>query len=250
MADRFLIVSDVDGTLLGDDGALEELTAWLQVRREKVRLAFSSGRSPASQRESIAETGLPEPDALVGNVGTRIELYAQPEPLPGWPRLRGPWDASVVRHTLSGAEGLELQPEEFLSPFKISYYFHDASQSQLSELQARLEEAGQSVRIVYSSNRDLDVLPAGIDKGAAAAYLAETWNVSRDRVIVCGDTANDLSMFQQGFLGVVVGNALPELRSLDSPRVYLAEGHFAAGVMEGLQHWFKRAQSGRLTAAK
>ena len=92
-----------------------------------------------------------------------------------------------------------------------------------------------------SPGRDLDVLPAGVDKGTAAVFLAKHWGVPRERVIVCGDTANDLSMFEQGFCGIVVGNALPELRALRSPRVYHARGRFAAGVEEGLRYWFERS---------
>ena len=83
------------------------------------------------------------------------------------------------------------------------------------------------------------MLPAGIDKGTATAYLAACWNMPSDQVIVCGDTGNDLSMFEHGFLGVVVGNALPELTALASPRVFQAKQHFAAGVCEGLRHWFQ-----------
>ena len=100
-----------------------------------------------------------------------------------------------------------------------------------------LEAAGQGVQLVYSSDRDLDVLPAGIDKGAATARLAQHWQVPPQRVIVCGDTGNDRSMFEQGFRGIVVGNALPELQSLDSPDIYHATGSCAAGVAEGLRHW-------------
>jgi sucrose-6F-phosphate phosphohydrolase len=188
----------------------------------------------------VASTGLPEPDALIGHVGTHIESYARGERIAGWPRLAGPWDPWVVRQVMATVDGIELQPEEFNSPHKVSYYYHDATGAQLAELQSRLEAAGQAVRIVYSSCRDLDVLPAGLDKGAAAAFLAQHWGVPRERVIVCGDTANDLSMFEQGFRGIVVGNALAELRSLRSPDVYHARGHFAAGVAEGLRHWFER----------
>ena len=66
-------------------------------------------------------------------------------------------------------------------------------------------------------------------------------------VTLIRDTGNDLSMFEQGFLGIVVGNALPELAELDSPRVFHAREHFAAGVGEGLRHWFQRVENGQHT---
>ncbi len=246
MADRFLIVSDVDGTMLGDDAALEALLKWLAPHRSSVRLVYNSGRSTTSLRGSIANKQLPEPDALIGNVGTQIETFDPPTPLDGWPKFTGPWDPNVVRQVLDDVGGLELQPDGYQSRHKVSYYAHGASESQLAGWQTRLEAAGQQVTVIYSSDRDLDVLPAEIDKGAATAFLANAWNVPFDRVIVCGDTGNDLSMFEQGFLGVVVGNALPELTALDSPRVFQAKQHFAAGVGEGLRHWFQRIENGQL----
>lgn len=240
MADQFLIVSDVDGTMLGDDAALETLWEWLAPRRSSVRLVYNSGRSTTSLRRSIANTPLPEPNALIGNVGTQIETFDPPAPLDGWPKLTGAWDPNVVRQVFDDIGGLELQPDGYQSRHKVSYFAHGASEAELAGWQTQLEAAGQQTKIVYSSARDLDVLPAGIDKGTATAYLAAHWNMPSDRVIVCGDTGNDLSMFEHGFLGIVVGNALPELTALDSPRVFQAKGHFAAGVCEGLQHWFPK----------
>ncbi len=247
MADRFLVVSDVDGTMLGSDAALESLCDWLAPRRNSVQLVYNSGRSTESLRWSIAGTPLPEPDALIGNVGTQIETFDPPKPLAGWPKLSGAWDPNVVRQVLGEIEGFELQPASYQSRHKVSYFAYDASEAQLADWQSQLEAAGLRVRIVYSSERDLDILPAGIDKGTATAHLAATWNVPPERVIVCGDTGNDLSMFEQGFLGIVVGNALPELAELDSPRVFHAREHFAAGVGEGLRHWFQRVENGQHT---
>ena len=44
-------------------------------------------------------------------------------------------------------------------------------------------------------------------------------------------------MFEQGFRGIVVGNAHPELKALNGSDIYQAEGEFAWGVLEGLEHW-------------
>ena len=239
MDNRFLIVSDVDGTVLGDDEALARFADWLAPRREQFFLAYNSGRLTDSIRKSVETTGLPEPDALIGGVGTQIELYSTRQRLEDWPRLQGNWDLQVIRETLSACDELELQPEEFLADHKISYFAYCAADEELAKWNSLLEKAGQGVQLVYSSKRDLDFLPAGINKGAATARLAEYWQIPADRVFVCGDTGNDISMFEQNFQGIVVGNALPELKALKSPRIYHAQGNYAAGVEEGIRHWTK-----------
>ena len=61
--------------------------------------------------------------------------------------------------------------------------------------------------LIDSSNRDLDVLPAGVSKGSAAKYLAGRWSIPKSRVIVAGDSGNDESLFVQRFPGIVVANA-------------------------------------------
>jgi sucrose-phosphate synthase len=45
-------------------------------------------------------------------------------------------------------------------------------------------------------------------------------------------------MLRGNTLGVVVGNYSPELRRLKGlPRVYFAEGQYAWGILEGMEHY-------------
>lgn len=240
MAAEYMIVSDVDGTLLGDNRALEKFAEWLAPRREQFRLVYNSGRFPASVRKSIERHGMPEPDALIGGVGTEIELFGDRNRLSGWPEFKGRWDAVVVRNLLTDDPRLRLQPEKFLSDLKVSYFADAATSEELTNWQLKLQAASLAVQVVYSSQRDLDFLPAGCDKGTATKYLANFWGIPHDRVIACGDTANDYALYTQGFLGVVVGNALEELKALDSPCIYHSTASFAAGVQEGIDHWLAR----------
>jgi mannosylfructose-6-phosphate phosphatase len=62
-------------------------------------------------------------------------------------------------------------------------------------------------------------------------------NFPRERVIVSGDSANDLSMFKQGFPGIVVGNGHPELKDLRGESIFQATLPQAGGVLQGLQYW-------------
>ena len=61
--------------------------------------------------------------------------------------------------------------------------------------------------LLYSASHYLDVLPGGINKGYTVTKLVEHLGIPKDRVLVAGDTLNDLSMYDIGFPGVCVGEA-------------------------------------------
>jgi hydroxymethylpyrimidine pyrophosphatase-like HAD family hydrolase len=103
--------------------------------------------------------------------------------------------------------------------------------------------AGLAVEMVYSSNRDLDILPAGVNKGSASRYLASYWDIPSQRIAVAGDTGNDESMFLQGFRGIVVDNAQEELKAMSSPDIYQSRETFADGVIDGIAHWFGKTNA-------
>jgi sucrose-6F-phosphate phosphohydrolase len=234
----WLVISDLDGTLLGNDPALDRFARWHQSVGERVLLAYASGRSCTSVAESIRETALPAPAAIIGNVGTEICRFPGGQTVGRWPKMQpGSWSADRVRAALAGMDGLELQPAHFQSPHKVSFFLRAAHR--IDDVRQRLERANLSAEIVYSSQRDLDILPRGANKGSAARYLAYALHVADDRVIVCGDSGNDAAMFQSGWRGVIVENALPELKRLSGQLVYQARGAFADGVLEGVQHWMQ-----------
>ena len=248
-APDYLLVSDVDGTLLGptdeDHAALRTFVEWFDRHRtgdERLGVVLSSGRFPASILDSVRDSDLPTPDGLIGGVGTEIRLRVADgddfeEPFAAWTDSFEEWDAGKVRDALADTPGLEDQPAEFQSPHKVSYYYRDASEGQVSRLARSVADAGIPARVVYSSDRDLDVLPAAADKGNAAKFLAAHLGVPFRRVIVAGDSGNDAAMFTGEFRGVVVANALPELRGVRHTHVYKANARCAAGVLEGVRYW-------------
>ncbi|REJ70038.1 MAG: HAD-IIB family hydrolase [Planctomycetota bacterium] len=237
MEDRHFLISDVDNTLLGDDDALVQFAAWYENLDERPHLAYCSGRFYASVCRSIETTALPVPDVIIGGVGTEIHLVESGTRVAGWPENAASWERDAIEAVLVGHKELERQPDELQSDFKLSFYGRDLEPAFLAHLERQLTALGHRVEIVYSSNRDLDVLPPKTNKGYAAAFLARCCKAEPHQVIVCGDSGNDLSMFQQGFRGVVVGNAHQELRALSEENIYHSVHHFAAGVLDGVQYW-------------
>ncbi len=237
MENRYLLISDLDGTLLGDDDALEEFAAWLAPRREWMGLVYNSGRFFDSVLQSIESTPLPEPDAVIGGVGSEIRAFESGQSIGAWLDDCNDWQPLRICSLLAEYDEIALQPAEFLSDHKISYYAENAAPELLDELARRLTDAGCCVELLYSSNRDLDVLPRGVNKGTAASYLAAHWSYGSRRVIVSGDSGNDLAMFEQDFRGIVVANAHGELKRLGGESVFHAQQPHAAGVLEGLSHW-------------
>jgi len=243
-----LLVSDLDGTLLGDEEALDRFAGWYETRRANLRLAYATGRLFDSVVDLVGSTSLPEPDAVIGAVGTEITLCPSGKGVDDWPPHAETWAPDAIRGMLAKLTKLTPQPAEFQTEYKLSYYARDLDARFLVKLHRHLADAGHYVETVYSSNRDLDVLPPAVNKGSALMFLASEWGLRCDRVIVAGDTGNDASMFRAGFRGIVVNNAQPELAALRGAGIYHAKRAYAAGVLEGVQHWLDGVVDTRLTA--
>ena len=251
MNKQTLLISDVDYTLLGDDEHLEEFSDWYRANKSQVRLVLTSGRFPDSIIESVETTRLPDPEIIIGGVGSEIWFYPSRDVVPGWPVCKPEhWNGDRVRSILARFERLEPQPDEFQSDYKVSYFLHNADVAELEQVRAMLGEQSVHADLVYSSQRDLDVLPRGCNKGSAAEYVAHYLGFAPCDVIVCGDSANDTAMFDYDFPGIVVGNAHPELQALHNPLVYQSTYKYAKGVLDGIEYWLERRAADRAPESK
>jgi hypothetical protein len=71
---------------------------------------------------------------------------------------------------------------------------------------------GATSEVVQSHARFVEVVPQGVDKGRALAFLAEHFDVPRAAVMAVGDQQNDLPMIAWAGVGVAMGNGVPAAR--------------------------------------
>ncbi len=242
----FLFVSDLDNTFVGDDAALETLQNHLEEHRQTygTKIVYATGRSLYLYQELAQEKSLITPDGLITSVGT--EIYFDPfqnQYDREWATILSQgWDRDKIVEIASQYPQLTPQPESEQNDFKISYYLPEKEAVEvIPNLKSDLSQSGLQTKIVYSAGMDLDILPINGDKGLALKYLREKWEVEPDNTVACGDSGNDIALFQGIERGIIVGNAKTELRqwyiSHQKPHHYLSSAPYAGGILEGLKHF-------------
>lgn len=233
-----LLITDLDGTLLGDARALDQFGRWLGERRNLVTLVYATGRTVAAVAHAAARRSLPAPDHVIGSVGCEIAEFRNLSHDETWetPNRKG-WNVATVRRVAECFGGLAIQPDEFQSDLKVSYFWDEATNRRLEDLDMALTSSGMAAELTYSGSRFLDIMPRGVNKGSAARYLIGKLGVESRHVIACGDSGNDASLFSHGFRGVVVANAEADLIRRVGPEIYRSSQAHAAGVLDGIRYW-------------
>lgn len=269
-----LICTDLDRTLLPNGDATESVgarSAFAQlVSRPQTSLAYVSGRHLALVEEAIQIYELPEPDWIIGDVGSSI--YArQPN---GWSSLET-WSLSIsedwhgygwsdLAMLLNGLSGLVLQPESSQNSHKLSFFVPlDADLTALTAaIRSRLEMHAIAFSMIYSIDECagiglLDILPQRAGKLQAVEFLMREHGFSHAQTIFAGDSGNDLCVLTSSVPAVLVANAHPAVaaqavaesaRRGTMDRLYLAKGGFlgmngnySAGILEGIAHFHAEA---------
>ena len=242
----FLFVTDLDNTLVGDDAALIRLNQELERHRQQYdsKIVYATGRSLYLYRLLAEAKSLLTPDALITSVGTEMYFDEKHEEYDSeWAEILSQgWNRELIVEIASQFPELQSQPKSEQNPFKISYYLAESvAKETIAQLRAALSKNGFKIKLIYSAGQDLDLLPRNGDKGLAVKFLRRKWNIAAEQTMVCGDSGNDVSMFQGQEKGLIVGNAKPELlqwyEANKNDNLYLAQSICAGGILEGLKHF-------------
>ncbi|MBD2294194.1 HAD-IIB family hydrolase [Anabaena sphaerica FACHB-251] len=237
-ADRFL-VCEIDNTLLGDKEALEKLIHRIRSEGHTTGVGIATGRSLESTLSMLEEWRFPMPDLLITSAGSEIYYGPQIVTDTSWQKHIGyQWQAQAIRQAMKNIPGVELQPPESQRKFKISYFVDEAKAPNFREIIRHLRRHQLPVKGIYSHNMYLDLVPIRASKGDAIRYVALKWGLPVQRFLVAGASGNDETMLGGQTLGVVVGNYSQEIEKLRGyPQIYFAEGHYAWGILEALDHY-------------
>ncbi|MBV5262001.1 HAD-IIB family hydrolase [Synechococcus moorigangaii CMS01] len=234
------IVSTIDQNLVGDPVALEKLVNLLNQHRKEIAFCIATGRRLDAALQVLREHNIPQPDVLMSSLGTEIYYAPQLTPDQAWSKhIDYLWNRQRVVDLLMDLPGLQLQPKQFQSTFKISYFYDPAIAPSIEEIKRILFKNDQTVNVIFSFGQYLDVVPIRASKGYALRWFAEQWEIPLTQILTVGGSGADEDMMLGNSLSVVVKNRhREELSDLNNIQpIYFSDQEFAAGILDGLTHY-------------
>jgi sucrose-6F-phosphate phosphohydrolase len=236
----FLLASDLDNTLVGDDASLVRFTRAFTAIRSRVKLVYVTGRS-FGMCSSLCQgqTALPAPDYWITSIGA--EIYEDGRLDTSWrTRMDEGWNrARLVEIARTFAEIGPHPDPRLQTPWRIIFHVDPRRFEIVSGRFRDLAEAeGIRAQFIFSHGVEIDIVPSAGNKGNALTEIAGRLGIGKSRVIGCGDSGNDISLLEAAGKGIVVANAQEELREwyrTSHDHCYLASMPYAAGVLEGLE---------------
>lgn len=230
-----IIATDLDGTFLGgNDEQRAELYELIR-SRAGTTLIFVTGRGLGSITPLLEDETIPDPDFVIADVGATVVRGPGLAPIA---EIQGEIEARWPgRERVLGALGRFdfMVPQDVPQERRCSFLLRE--ERRIDEIRTVVEEE-LGCDVLFSAGQYLDVLPRGVSKGSTLVRLLEHTGLDRDRVVVAGDTLNDLSLFECDLKGIVVGGAERELcrrvERIDG-RAVLATAPGAGGIIEGLR---------------
>lgn len=237
-----LLVTDIDGTLITDDGRLtEENKRAIRAAREKgVTFVLATGRMHVGAAHIWRELGLDTPiisyqGALIYDFIAKKSIFSEKldkanvlsvlEFVREYGLYTHVYDDDVFYRNqfnrmseryekatrVKGELRVDIEnavPEDGCPKVLIM----DASERMPEYIEEAKKRFGDRMEITCSNSYMLEFMKKGISKGRAVRALAEKLGVKRDEILTCGDGLNDVPLIEAAGIGAAVANAVPELK--------------------------------------
>ncbi len=237
---RALLATDLDGTLLRDDGYISERTreALAAARDSGVEVVFVTGRPLTMLAEILDDTG--HAGTVIGANGAvlldaatrvpqRVSAFARDEVASVWASLADTFpqgeylsmmwhpDGTADRFDGRGRDYLDQIAERLESGWQFYKLLVVASadhtiESAVAETGAVI---GDITEVTHSSHGFplVEISPKGVTKGAALTEFVDARGLSLDAVHAIGDMPNDHSMLAVAGTAYAPANAHPQVRA-------------------------------------
>ena len=242
-----LIATDIDGTLLNNQGIITErsLRAIRSAREKGITVAIATGRFPENAYMLLEDYGLRLP--IIGVNGARIvdENLREISSHEMAPEAVGETlnvllnagsdffifgDHAIctatqkrMHHSELSSQGDRIKAlgfhyyhgreevEAFVARHAV-YKFFVCDNMPLPPIRQALS-AIPGIDLTQSWYNNIEIMPAGVDKGQGVRDMAQAMGLSMDQVMTLGDQSNDIPMLKAAGWGVAMGNASEETKS-------------------------------------
>ncbi len=238
-----LLATDLDGTLLDEQGHIneEDIAALRRARKMGVTVVVATGRMPATIGPFLDRLEVTADEPVVGGHGavtalrngeilhtftipreTVVEGAAIARTFDAVPAFYTAHDIFMERiafspeqdeYWLAGGIPIRYDPDvlshidEALVKLLVVQPDVAAAPAMLEALRARL---GDRAEVVRSHQWFVEVVNQDASKGAAIAWIAKQRGIRRDEVLAIGDAGNDVSMLRWAGYSAAPANAAPE----------------------------------------
>ncbi|WP_067727478.1 HAD-IIB family hydrolase [Oceanobacillus damuensis] len=233
-----MLATDLDGTLVGNANGLKKLIHYYDSLPYEVTLVYITGRHLASALSLINSENLPIPKLLVTDIGTGIYEGNNLHPDKEWEKkMSAGWNPESIRNIADGFP--QLVPQQLPDNRRVSFEIEEKDPGIIKGFKQALVDAGIMHKFIFSSGRDIDVLPINSGKGEALKYIAAKYTDEHTSILVAGDSGNDLEMLTLGYPSVIVGNAKEELLDIEEhPMLFRATETCAGGIYQAWEHFY------------
>ena len=238
-----LLALDLDSSLeLPEEHSLSHLRDRLQAEpfAASTGLVILTGRSLAQARQRYRELRLSDPKAWICRAGTEIHHAADRAEDPVWAkRISQAWDRDAVLAAMGQLqEHIQLQDADHQSRYKVSYLLRASNRGLIGLARQCLRRHGLQAEPQLRCHWFLDVLPQRASRSEAIRFLAQSWGLPLEQVLVVASQQGDGELLDGLPATVVPADHDPcLLGQRTQQRVYVSKRPSVGAVLDGLTHF-------------